>query len=29
MYLLVNLNSRKNRYSDFYGMGKAGFEVVY
>ncbi|WP_219994732.1 hypothetical protein, partial [Klebsiella pneumoniae] len=29
MYLLVNLNSRKNRYSDFYGMGKAGFSLLF
>ena len=29
MYLLVNLNSRKNRSSDFYGMDKAGFSLLF
>ena len=29
MYLVVNLNSRKNRYRDFYGMDKAGFSLLF
>jgi hypothetical protein len=28
MYL-VNLNSRKNRYRDFYGVDKAGFSLLF